>query len=81
MFDKHTVAQTSTLTPTTSFSDKINQLIDLVVVSIASDLVPITGENRILAYFGLKKLNTNPCLGLKVFIDNLTVSVLTPKQQ
>jgi single-stranded-DNA-specific exonuclease len=32
--------------------------------------VPITGENRILAYFGLKKLNTNPCLGLKVLIDN-----------
>ena len=49
---------------------KINQLIDLVVVSIAADLVPITGENRILAYFGLKKLNTNPCLGLKVLIDN-----------
>jgi single-stranded-DNA-specific exonuclease len=49
---------------------KINQLIDLAAVSIAADLVPITGENRILAYFGLKKLNTNPSLGLKVLIDN-----------
>jgi single-stranded-DNA-specific exonuclease len=34
-----------------------------VVVSIASDIVPITGENRILAYYGLEKLNTNPCKG------------------
>lgn len=34
--------------------------LDMVVVSIASDVVPITGENRILAYFGLKQLNSNP---------------------
>jgi single-stranded-DNA-specific exonuclease len=37
----------------------------LVAVSIASDIVPITGENRILAHFGLKKLNENPLPGLK----------------
>nr|WP_294896275.1 single-stranded-DNA-specific exonuclease RecJ [uncultured Pedobacter sp.] len=39
--------------------------LDLVAVSIASDIVPITGENRILAYFGLKRLNENPCNGLQ----------------
>ncbi|RPI42393.1 MAG: single-stranded-DNA-specific exonuclease RecJ, partial [Bacteroidetes bacterium] len=39
--------------------------LDLVVVSIASDIVPITGENRILAHFGLKKLNDDPSMGLK----------------
>ncbi|WP_316929705.1 single-stranded-DNA-specific exonuclease RecJ, partial [Sphingobacterium sp. T2] len=45
------------------------QYLDLVAVSIASDIVPITGENRTLTYFGLKKLNNNPCIGLKALID------------
>jgi len=45
--------------------DRIYDFLDLVVVSIASDIVPITGENRILAHFGLKKLNKNPSIGLK----------------
>lgn len=44
-------------------------LLDLVAVSIASDIVPITGENRILAYHGLKQLNSNPGLGLQGIID------------
>ena len=44
-------------------------LLDLVVVSIASDIVPVMGENRILAYHGLKQLNSNPSLGLKAIID------------
>ncbi len=39
-------------------------LLDLLVVSIASDIVPLTGENRILAYFGLKNLNREPSKGL-----------------
>ncbi|WP_430811435.1 MULTISPECIES: single-stranded-DNA-specific exonuclease RecJ [unclassified Carboxylicivirga] len=43
-------------------------LIDLVAVSIASDIVPITGENRILAYYGLEKLNSNPVIGLRSII-------------
>jgi len=43
-------------------------LLDLVCVSIASDIVPIVGENRILAYHGLIRLNENPCLGLKTII-------------
>ena len=44
------------------------ELLDLVVVSIASDIVPLTGENRVLAYFGLQKLNSNPSTGLKTII-------------
>ncbi|HJD91676.1 single-stranded-DNA-specific exonuclease RecJ [Bacteroides coprosuis] len=44
-------------------------LLDLVAVSIASDIVPIMGENRILAYHGLKQLNNNPSIGLKSIID------------
>ena len=42
--------------------------LDLVAVSIASDIVPINGENRILSYFGLKKLSESPCNGLKSII-------------
>ena len=44
-------------------------LLDLTAVSIASDIVPIMGENRILAYHGLKQLNGNPSVGLKAIID------------
>ena len=44
---------------------EVYDFLDLVAVSIASDIVPITGENRILAHFGLKKLNENPLPGLK----------------
>ena len=44
-------------------------LLDLCAVSIASDIVPIMGENRILAYHGLKQLNSNPSVGLKAIID------------
>ena len=40
-----------------------------MAVSIASDIVPIMGENRILAYHGLKQLNSNPSIGLKAIID------------
>lgn len=45
------------------------QYLDLVAVSIASDIVPITGENRVLAYFGLQKLNSMPCCGLQALIE------------
>lgn len=50
-------------------SDDLNNYLDLVAVSIASDIVPITGENRILCHFGLKKLNENPLPGLKALKD------------
>ncbi|MCF8296224.1 MAG: single-stranded-DNA-specific exonuclease RecJ, partial [Saprospiraceae bacterium] len=45
--------------------EKIHKYLDLVVVSIASDIVNITGENRVLAYYGLKLLNTNPRPGFE----------------
>lgn len=44
-------------------------LLDLCAVSIAADIVPVTDENRILAYHGLKILNQNPSVGLKAIID------------
>lgn len=47
---------------------ELYKLLDLLCVSIASDIVPITGENRILAYYGLKQLNSKPSLGLKTII-------------
>jgi single-stranded-DNA-specific exonuclease len=55
------------------FSSILNYL-DLVAVSIASDIVPITGENRVLAYFGLKQLNESPRIGLKEIIREAEVS-------
>lgn len=45
--------------------EEVFEFLDLVAVSIASDIVPITGENRVLTYFGLRKLNDNPLPGLK----------------
>jgi single-stranded-DNA-specific exonuclease len=50
------------------FSDLI-PLLDLCAVSIASDIVPIMGENRILAYHGLRQLNQGPSVGMKAIID------------
>lgn len=44
--------------------NELGSLLDLVAVSIASDIVPLTGENRILAYYGLQRINTNPSKGL-----------------
>ena len=44
-------------------------LLDFCAVSIAADLVPVEGENRILAFHGLKQLNQNPCTGLKAIIE------------
>lgn len=44
-------------------------LLDLVAVSIASDIVPIMGENRVLAYHGLRQLSNNPCVGLQAIKD------------
>jgi single-stranded-DNA-specific exonuclease len=52
-------------------------LLDLVALSIASDIVPITGENRILAFYGLKQINCNPSVGVKSILD---VCGLTDKE-
>lgn len=50
-------------------TEQYERYIDLVMVSIAADIVPVEDENRILAYHGLIKLNTNPCMGLKALMD------------
>ena len=50
-------------------SHQLTSLLDLVAVSIASDIVPVMGENRVLAYHGLRQLNSNPSTGLKAIID------------
>jgi single-stranded-DNA-specific exonuclease len=47
----------------------LRTLLDFVAVSIAADIVPLTGENRIMATFGLKQLNHSPSKGLKGIID------------
>jgi len=49
--------------------EELIPFLDLVAVSIASDIVSVTGENRILAYYGLKQLNENPRTGLKAIIE------------
>ncbi|SDM40822.1 single-stranded-DNA-specific exonuclease [Daejeonella rubra] len=60
--------------------EDVSTYLDLVACSIASDIVPITGENRVLAWFGLHKLNTDPCKGLTALMnlsgrkDDLTIT-------
>lgn len=49
--------------------NKLTALLDLCAVSIASDIVPVMGENRILAYNGLRCLNSNPSIGLQAIIE------------
>ena len=57
--------------------EQLTPMLDFVVVSIAADIVPIVGENRVLAYYGLKQLNSCPNLGLKSIIE---VCGLTDKE-
>lgn len=49
--------------------NQLTPLLDLVAVSIASDIVPIMGENRVLACHGLKQLNSNASVGLRAILD------------
>lgn len=51
------------------FDTELVPLLDLVALSIASDIVPITGENRILAYYGLQRLNKFPSIGIKSILE------------
>jgi single-stranded-DNA-specific exonuclease len=51
--------------------------LDLVATAIAADIVPITGENRVLAKFGLEVINSNPRPGIKALIQNLKKKTLT----
>jgi single-stranded-DNA-specific exonuclease len=48
---------------------EIEPLLDLVAVSIASDIVPLMGENRVMIHYGLKQLNSNPSFGLRGIIE------------
>ncbi len=47
---------------------ELNNLLDLVAVSIVADIVPLTDENRVMCYYGLKRLNTSPNIGLRSII-------------
>jgi len=49
--------------------EKCYDYLDLVVTSIAADIVPINGENRVMAYYGLEKINTNPRPGIKALLN------------
>jgi len=61
------------------FGDTIDDLIpylDLVATAIAADIVPLTGENRILSYFGLKIINSRPRPGIKALIHQIKKETL-----
>ncbi|MGW9684461.1 single-stranded-DNA-specific exonuclease RecJ [Flagellimonas sp. 2504JD1-5] len=51
--------------------------LDLVATAIGADIVPINGENRVLAYYGLKVINSNPRIGFKAIIDQIKKKELT----
>ena len=57
--------------------DDLIQYLDLVATAIAADIVPMTGENRVLAKFGLEVINSNPRPGIKALIQNVKKKVLT----
>jgi single-stranded-DNA-specific exonuclease len=57
--------------------DDLILYLDLVATAIAADIVPMTGENRILAKFGLDVINANPRPGIKALINNVKKKVLT----
>jgi single-stranded-DNA-specific exonuclease len=51
-------------------TEMVYEYLDMVAVSIASDLVDIRGENRVLSFYGLKKLNENPSIGLQTLLED-----------
>ena len=53
------------------------EYLDLVATAIGADIVPITGENRILAYFGLQVINQKPRAGFKAIINQIKKETLT----
>ncbi len=53
--------------------EQVFDLLDLLAVSIAADIVPITGENRVLTYFGLKRLNKNPRPGIEAILQHANI--------
>lgn len=57
--------------------DNLIPYLDLVATAIGADIVPITGENRVMAYFGLEVINSAPRIGFKAIINNLQKKKLT----
>ena len=57
--------------------DDLILYLDLVATAIAADIVPMTGENRILAYYGLKVINSNPRIGIKAILNEVKKETLT----
>lgn len=57
--------------------DDLLLYLDLVATAIGADIVPITGENRVLAYYGLKVINSNPRVGFKAILKQIKKETLT----
>lgn len=57
--------------------DDLTEYLDLVATAIGADIVPITGENRVLAYFGLQVINSSPRPGIKAIINQVKKEELT----
>ncbi|MBS9461402.1 single-stranded-DNA-specific exonuclease RecJ [Flagellimonas sp. 389] len=57
--------------------DELIPYLDLVATAIGADIVPITGENRVLAYYGLQVINSNPRTGFKAIINQIKKKSLT----
>ena len=58
-------------------ANDLTEYLDLVATAIGADIVPIDGENRVLAYFGLMVINTNPRSGIKAILDQVKKTELT----
>ncbi len=52
--------------------------LDLVATAIAADIVPVNGENRVLAFHGLQKINSNPCMGIKALLQLANIQQQQP---
>lgn len=57
--------------------EDLTPYLDLVATAIGADIVPITGENRVLAYHGLKVINSEPRIGFKAIINQIKKTELT----
>ena len=58
---------------------QLEEYLDLVAISIAADIVPITGENRVLAYFGLERINKTPRKGVEAILKYTSVRKARPR--
>jgi single-stranded-DNA-specific exonuclease len=57
--------------------DDMSHYLDLVATAIAADIVPMTGENRVLTYFGLQVINSNPRPGIQALVQNIKNKEIT----